>query len=66
MFNQTLSLTNTRDIIANHISLIVGDDVVNILDLFENTGGSVYCTKTYIDNLIGNYSTNHQIIFFFR
>ncbi len=41
MFNQTLSLTNTRDIIANHISLIVGDDVVNILDLFEKTGGSV-------------------------
>ena len=35
MFNQTLSLTNTRDIIANHISLIIGDDVVNILDLFE-------------------------------
>ena len=61
MFNQTLSLNNTRDIIANNISLIIDNDVTNILDLFQLTGGSEYYSKTYIDNLISNYSTTNQI-----
>ena len=62
MVNQTLSLNNTRDIIANNVSLIIGNDVTNILDLFlQNGNNSPYYTKTYIDILISNYLTQNQV-----
>lgn len=62
MFSQTLSLNNTRDIIANNISLIIGNDVTNILDLFQvGNDNDMFYSKTYIDNLISNYSTSNQI-----
>ena len=62
MFSQTLSLNNTRDIVANNTSLISGNDAINILDLFELSGGSSFYNKTYIDNLISNYLTQDQVI----
>ena len=48
---RTLNLNNTEDIIADSISLIQGNDVVNILDLFELQSGSSIDNK--IDTLIG-------------
>ena len=38
--SRTLNLNNTEDIIADSISLIQGNNVVNILDLFEIQSGS--------------------------
>ena len=39
--SKTLSLTNSKDIIANSISLIIGNKVVNLTDLFLTKESSV-------------------------
>ena len=39
--SKTLSLTNSKDIIANSLSLIVGNKVVNLTDLFLTKESSV-------------------------
>ena len=39
--SKTLSLTNSKDIIANSISLIIGNRLVNLTDLFLTKESSV-------------------------
>ena len=39
--SRTLSLTNSKDIIANTISLIIGNRVVNLVDLFLTKDSSI-------------------------
>ena len=39
--SKTLSLTNSKDIIANSISLIIGNKVVNLTELFLTKDSSV-------------------------
>ena len=39
--SKTLSLTNSKDIIANTISLIIGNRVVNLVDLFLTKDTSI-------------------------
>ena len=57
-----LNLNNSVDIIANSISLIDGNDVINITDLFSHSSTNVnYYTIPNIDNMINNYYTKQQI-----
>ena len=53
----TLSLNNSHDIIANSISLIQGDTVHNILDLFAN-GVSNDSNTTQINNIQSMVNSN--------
>ena len=39
--SRTLSLSNSRDVIANTISLIIGNRVVNLVDLFLTKDTSI-------------------------
>ena len=39
--SRTLSLTNSKDVIANTISLIIGNRVVNLVDLFLTKDSSI-------------------------
>jgi len=51
--SRTLSLTNSKDIIANSIKLIIGNDVVDVTELFslkEDTGSSNDPLNTSIIN----------------
>ena len=49
---RTLSLTNSRDIIANSIKLIIGNDVVDVTELFslKDDGSSTDSLNTSIIN----------------
>ena len=46
-----LSLANSTDIVANRLSLVVGTDVTNILDLISSGGVDI---NTLVDSLISN------------
>ena len=57
-----LNLNNSVDIIANTISLIDGNDIIDINNLFSHSSEiDNYYTITDIDNIIDNYYTKQQI-----
>ena len=57
-----LNLNISADIIANTISLIDGNDIADIKDLFSHSSEiDNYYTISDIDNIIDNYYTKQQI-----
>ena len=59
---RVINLNNSVDIIANTISLIDGNDIIDIKDLFSHSSEiDNYYTITDIDNIIDNYYNKQQI-----
>ena len=59
MFNQALSMNNSKDIVANSIKLVNENEMRDINDIFLSKLVNYY-PKIYIDDKFSNYYTKIQ------
>ena len=58
MFNQALSMNNSKDIVANSIKLVNENEMRDINDIFLSKLVNYY-PKIYIDDKFSNYYTKN-------